>query len=64
MSSCEQLSDEAQTQLSLRIVPLNAVRVQPVTSIQDFKMMGLDFWQLRKAVMIGENLYVDNRTLL
>lgn len=45
-------------------LPSNAVRIQKISSIDHFMSLGLDFKNLRKAALIGNQLLVSNNTLV
>lgn len=44
-------------------MPKTNVKIQKVTDFRSLAKNGVDFTKLKKAVMVGEVIVVDNRTL-
>lgn len=56
--------DEAIIHRRIGAIPKSSVRIVSVASAAEFKNMGLDFHSLKKGVLKGQFVYVDNKPIL
>lgn len=64
MNSPNDISDEAKLQRSLTVIPASSVRIVKVNSVEAFKRMGVEYVNLRRGLLKGENIHIDTRRLL
>ena len=61
MKDLKQLTSLEHSPPQLLTMPVKSVKIHKVTSLADFKKRVLDFKSLKKAVIVGEKLFVEAR---